>query len=66
LADAAQIAANSMRLKLSTPAPSGEDATAWINDPRNPEDLYATDPHWADGVRAIFWALQDAFATRDK
>jgi|GEM_PF-3612707 len=66
LADAAQIAANSIRLKLSTPAPSGEDAIAWINDPRNPDGLYATDPHWADGVRAIFWALQDVFATRDK
>jgi len=43
LADAAQIVANSIRLKLYTAAPSGEDAIAWINDPRNPDGLYATD-----------------------
>lgn len=61
LANAAQIAANSVRLKLATPPPPGEDAIAWINDPRNPDGLYATDPHWANGVRAIFWALQNQF-----
>lgn len=61
LANAAQIAANSVRLKLATPPPAGEDAISWINDPRNPDGLYATDRNWADGVRAIFWSLQDQF-----
>ncbi|CAM3982693.1 murein hydrolase activator EnvC family protein [Alicyclobacillus pomorum] len=54
LADTANIAADTLRHKLSAPPPAGEDPILWINDPRNPWGIYATDPNWAYGVRAIF------------
>jgi peptidoglycan hydrolase CwlO-like protein len=54
LADASNIAAKFLRFKLSTPPPNGEDAILWINDPRNPGGIYATDPNWAYGVRAFY------------
>ncbi len=54
LADAANIAADTIRHKLSTPPPNGEDAILWLNDPHNPWGIYATDPHWAYGVRQYF------------
>ncbi|WP_067928379.1 murein hydrolase activator EnvC family protein [Alicyclobacillus shizuokensis] len=54
LTDAANIAADTVRHKLSVPPPKGEDAILWINDPRNPWGIYATDPHWAFGVKRFF------------
>ncbi|WP_157076344.1 murein hydrolase activator EnvC family protein [Alicyclobacillus kakegawensis] len=54
LADAANIAADTIRHKLSTPPPKGEDAILWLNDPHNPWGIYATDPNWAYGVRRYF------------
>jgi peptidoglycan hydrolase CwlO-like protein len=54
LADSANIAANTLRHKLSVPPPAGEDAILWINDPRNPWGIYAQDPKWAYGVRSFF------------
>lgn len=57
LADASNIAANTLRHKLSTPPPGGEDAILWINDKHNPWGIYATDPHWAYGVRSFYNAI---------
>ena len=37
LANSASIAANTIRYKLASPTPDGEDAIEWINDPRNPD-----------------------------
>ncbi|WAH36774.1 murein hydrolase activator EnvC family protein [Alicyclobacillus dauci] len=54
LADAANIAANTLRHKLSVSPPSGEDPIHWINDPANPWGIYATDPNWANGVETYF------------
>jgi hypothetical protein len=53
-ADTANIAANTLAHKLSTPPPPGEDAIQWCNDPRNPWGIYAEDPHWAYGVEDIY------------
>ncbi len=54
LSDAANIAANTLRHKLSVLPPSGENAILWINDPLNPWGIYATNPNWAIGVVAFF------------
>jgi peptidoglycan hydrolase CwlO-like protein len=57
LADTANIAADTIRHKLSVPPPHGEDAILWINDPHNPWGIYATDPNWAYGVRRFFHSI---------
>ena len=54
LVDTAQIAANTVRHKLSVPPPMGEDPFTWLNDPHNPWGLYATDRHWSVGVKWFF------------
>ncbi|MCF8567947.1 hypothetical protein LLE49_24800 [Alicyclobacillus tolerans] len=57
LADAANIAANTLAHKLITPPPQGENPIAWINDPMNPWGIYAQDTNWSYGVDDIFHAL---------
>jgi len=57
LTDTAGIAANTVRHKLSTPPPSGEDPFVWINDPKNPWGLYATDRNWSAGVEKFFKSI---------
>ncbi|MFD1676030.1 murein hydrolase activator EnvC family protein [Alicyclobacillus fodiniaquatilis] len=54
LADAANIAADTLRHKLSTPPPQGENPIIWANDPRNPWGIYAKDRNWAYGVLNIY------------
>lgn len=54
LTDTAAIAANTVRHKLSTPPPNGEDPFQWMNDPKNPWGLYATDRNWAAGVERFY------------
>lgn len=54
LSDTAAIAANTVRHKLSVPAPAGEDVFDWLNDPKNPWGLYATNTDWSTGVRWFF------------
>lgn len=62
LTDAAQIAANTVAAKLQTPPPPGMDPIAWMNSPANPDGIYAQDPNWPNGVRAIFTELQSQFS----
>lgn len=57
LADAANIAANTLSHKLITPPPQGENPIAWINDPMNPWGIYAQDTNWSYGVDDIFHTL---------
>lgn len=54
LPDTANIAANTVRHKLSVPPPVGEDPFIWLNDPHNPWGLYATDRDWSGGVKWFF------------
>jgi len=63
LADAAQIAANTLAYKLSIPPPDGENPIAWINDSRNPWGIYATDLHWSYGVADILAAIESYLGT---
>lgn len=58
LADASDIAANTVAHKLSTPPPQGENAIQWINDPNNPWGIYAQDHNWSYGVQDIFNSIQ--------
>lgn len=57
LVDTANIAANTVRHKLSTPPEYGDNVFTWLNDPRNPWGLYATDRHWSAGVQKFFYAI---------
>lgn len=56
LTQSAAFAAQMIQVKLSVSPPSGEDPIIWINDVHNRagQGLYATDPHWAYGVRTFF------------
>ncbi|KPV42706.1 hypothetical protein [Alicyclobacillus ferrooxydans] len=61
--DSANIAANTLRHKLSTPPPPGEDAIQWCNDPSNPWGAYAQDSQWAYGVEDIFANIEAYIGT---
>lgn len=63
LSDASNIAANTVRHKLSSPPPQGETPISWMNDPRNPWGIYATDPNWAYGVSNIFNSIMQYLQT---
>ncbi|KPV40869.1 hypothetical protein AN477_21530 [Alicyclobacillus ferrooxydans] len=55
IAQSAAYAAQFLQVKLSVAPPAGIDPIIWINDPSNHEGgVYATDPHWAYGVRMFF------------
>ncbi|HET7627677.1 MAG TPA: hypothetical protein VFK44_04730 [Bacillales bacterium] len=60
LAQSAAYAAEIIQVKLSVPPPAGEDPIIWINDLNNHAGLgvYATDRHWAYGVRTFFREIQ--------
>lgn len=57
LADTANIAANTVRHKLSTSPRYGDSAFEWLNDPRNPWGLYATDRAWSKHVAYFYEAI---------
>lgn len=59
LADTAAIAANTVRHKLSVPPPAGENVFDWLNDPKNPWGLYATNPDWSAGVEWFFNSISN-------
>ncbi|HET7578115.1 MAG TPA: hypothetical protein VFK33_02455 [Bacillales bacterium] len=60
LAQSAAYAAQIIQVKLSVSPPAGEDPIIWINDLDNHAGLgvYATDPHWAYGVRTFFKEIE--------
>ncbi|QSO50113.1 hypothetical protein [Alicyclobacillus mengziensis] len=63
LQNSADIAAGTLRAKLSTPPPDGEDPIHWINDPNNPDGAYAGDPNWPNGVEDIFLNIEQYLGT---
>lgn len=59
LSDTANIAANTVRHKLSTAPRYGDNVFQWLNDPRNPWGLYATDRAWAGHVAEFYQAISN-------
>lgn len=65
LTQSASYAAEIIQVKLSTPPPGREDPIIWINDPKNHtgNGVYATNPGWAYGVRALYNEIETYLAT---
>lgn len=60
LAQSAAYAAQIIQVKLSVAPPAGINPIIWINDVHNHagQGVYATDPHWAYGVRTFFHEVE--------
>ncbi|QQE79054.1 hypothetical protein [Alicyclobacillus sp. SO9] len=57
LTKTSQIAARTVEYKLSSVPPKGENPIIWLNDLKNPRNSvgpYATDRHWAYGVKFFY------------
>lgn len=55
--NAAYVAAATLHRKLMYSPPTGENPIAWINDPNNPDGIYAQDRNWAYGVDDIYHSI---------